>query len=329
MRILIADDDPIWRRMIESMLAQLGEEVVAASDGTQAWEILQKEDRPSLAILDWMMPGMDGVEICRRLRASSDGPYVYILLLTVKDHRTDIIQGFEAGADDYIRKPFDPDELRARLRAAARVMNLQQALLTAQRELQVQATRDSLTGLWNRRAILEILDRELARCRREGTPAGVLLADVDHFKGINDNYGHGGGDAVLRQLSERMQASVRSYDSVGRYGGEEMLFVLPSCDAESALRSAERIRLGANSSPCLVDSVGVTATLSIGVVSTSQHDSAGAADLIQAADAALYRAKRRGRNRVELADPAELPDTTSTPGEAANPHGSAAAPEGS
>jgi diguanylate cyclase (GGDEF)-like protein len=316
MRILIADDDPVWRRMIEAMLVQFGAEVEAVSDGKQAWQALQAQDRPSLAILDWLMPGMDGLEICRKMRQTSDSPYVYILLLTVKDEKADVVAGFEAGADDYICKPFDPDELRGRLRAAQRVIDLQAALLKVEGELRVRATRDSLTGLWNRGAILEILEKELARCERESKPVGVLVADVDLFKPVNDTYGHAAGDAVLREVAERIQSTLRSYDSVGRYGGEEFLAVLPACDDFEAAGSAERIRCCIAAEPFVVGAARIALTMSVGVVSSRQARGSGADRLIHAADTALYRAKSGGRNLVEAATLRDLDDALTREAEA-------------
>ncbi len=306
MKILVADDDPIWRRMIEAMLVQLGSEVETASDGDQAWALLQKPDRPSLAILDWMMPGIDGLEICRRLRSSSDGPYVYVVLLTVRDEKGDVAQGFEAGVDDFIAKPFDPDELRGRLRAAKRVMDLQATLLATQRDLRVQATRDALTGLWNRGAILDLFDKELVRGEREGRPVGVLVADVDHFKRVNDTHGHAAGDAILRGLGSRLQTALRGYDLVGRYGGEELLVVLPGCDLALAAKSAERVREAVADAPFVAEETNLHVTLTVGVASTSQSKQARPGLLIKAADAALYRGKKGGRNRVVLATAIDL-----------------------
>jgi two-component system cell cycle response regulator len=305
MKMLVADDDPVWRRMIEAMVKEWGDEPVTVSDGRQAWEALQGPDRPSLAIVDWLMPGLDGVDICRRLREEAASPYVYVLLLTAKDAKSDLVKAFEAGADDYITKPFDPEELRARLRAATRILELQGELLMAQDELRELATRDSLTGLFNRRAILDMLERELARAKREDSSVAVFLADVDHFKKVNDTYGHGGGDAVLRQISERMLGSVRAYDSVGRYGGEELLLVLPKCEEEEALRSAERTRLAVAHAPCRDGGQEIPVRVSIGIASSRTAGTFDAKALIQAADAALYRAKKAGRDRCELATAAD------------------------
>jgi two-component system, cell cycle response regulator len=306
MKMLVADDDPVWRRMIEAMVREWGDEPVSCSDGREAWDALQSPARPSLAILDWLMPGLDGVDICRRLREEAASPYVYVLLLTAKDSKADLVKAFEAGADDYIKKPFDPEELRARLRAATRILDLQAALLKAQEDLRVLATRDSLTGLFNRRAVLDMLDRELSRAKRDDTPLGVLVVDVDHFKKVNDTYGHGAGDAVLHQVAERMLAAVRAYDAVGRYGGEELLIVLPECEEEDALRTAERTRLSIEASPCRAQEHEIPVRVSIGVASTRTLGVYDAKALIHAADGALYRAKGAGRNRCELARPDDL-----------------------
>jgi two-component system, cell cycle response regulator len=241
-KILLAEDDLVSRRLLEAFLKRYEYEVVVVGDGTQASRLLQEEQGPRLAILDWMMPGMDGPQVCREVRGLQDRPYVYLILLTAKDRKEDIIAGLEAGADDYLTKPFDAHELKARLNAGRRILNLQDQLITAREALRVQATHDSLTGLLNRGAILEVLGRELARSDRLGTSLGVIMADLDHFKHINDTHGHLAGDAVLREAARRMRLCLRSYDVIGRYGGEEFLIVLPDCDALSTLSLAERLR---------------------------------------------------------------------------------------
>jgi two-component system cell cycle response regulator len=188
------------------------------------------------------MPGMEGAEVCRQVRAGIRDRYVYMMLLSVRADLEDVVIGMESGADDYIVKPFRVDELRARLHAGQRVLALQQELVAAREALREQATRDGLTGLWNRTAIFDILQNELARSCRSGEPLIVLMADLDGFKPVNDRFGHMAGDAVLRQVAARMRASVRRYDAVGRYGGEEFLMVLPGCDLPAGLVLAERIR---------------------------------------------------------------------------------------
>ena len=218
MKILVADDDPINRRLLEMLLVKWNYKVVLARDGNEAWNILRQKDAPKIAILDWMMPGLDGTQICRRIRNRNDESYTYILLLTARYQGADIIAGLEAGADEYLAKPFARNELKARLWTGKRILGLEERLRSAYETLRFHAAHDSLTGGWNRVAILEALQAEVARAQRQGTTLGVIMADLDHFKQVNDTYGHLAGDAVLRGAVERMQACLRPYDAVGRYG---------------------------------------------------------------------------------------------------------------
>jgi two-component system cell cycle response regulator len=300
---LIAEDDPLFRRILERWFQQWDYRVTAVENGLDAWEVLQRDDAPQLAILDWMMPGMDGIELCRRIRSRDQSPYRYVLLLTAKDDKQDVIAGLEAGADDYLTKPFDVDELRARVRAGKRILDLQAALIHAQDDLQSAALHDSLTGLWNRGAILDLLRREVCRRQRTGDALGVMMVDIDYFKKINDTHGHLIGDAVLQEVTRRLAADVRPYDVVGRYGGEEFLIVFPGCNMPDLVVGAERLR------HCIADqpietSVGqIPVTLSLGLASVEQGENEilGCESFLQRADAALYAAKARGRNRVETA----------------------------
>jgi diguanylate cyclase (GGDEF)-like protein len=297
--VLIADDDPVSRRLLQVSLSNAGYHAILAANGAEALRTLNAGDCPRLAILDWMMPVLDGVEVCRTIRGASREPYVYIILLTAKGHPTEIIEGLEAGADDYITKPFDMQELKARLRAGRRILELQEQLVTAREQLRIQATHDALTGLFNRGAILEILEREIARSRREHTPLAVIMADLDHFKTINDTLGHQAGDAVLREMARRMSASLRSYDFVGRYGGEEFLVVIPGSDAATAADLGERLRQNVSAEPVQVAEASISATLSLGLA-ISTGEIAQPEQLLQEADTALYAAKKAGRNRIEI-----------------------------
>ncbi len=297
-KVLAAEDNPVFQSMLANMLNKWGYQPVMAHDGNQAWEILQQPNGPQLAILDWMMPGLNGVEICRAVRAAGREPYVYILLLTARADSEDLIEGMEAGADDYVTKPFQAHELRVRLRAGRRILELQQQLLAAREALRIQATHDGLTGLLNRGAILQDLQRELARAARDDQPVSLLIVDLDRFKLINDTYGHAAGDAVLREAAQRMQQAIRSYDSVGRYGGEEFLIVLPGCDCESAGRQAERVRETFAGTPFAAGPAALPLTCSIGAASRLYGQHTEAAVLLHEADMALYRAKAEGRNRV-------------------------------
>jgi diguanylate cyclase (GGDEF)-like protein len=296
MRILIADDDPISRRLLESTLRKLGHEVVAVSDGTEAIAALLQPDAPRLAILDWMMPGADGLAVCRAVRQQSE-TYIYVVLLTARDRREDMVMALDAEADDFLTKPFDSVELRVRLRSGERVLTLQENLLETQRALRHQATHDHLTGIWNRRRVLEELDREVHRAEHERRPCSIAVADLDHFKHINDTFGHGSGDAVLVGVGAQLQSVLRAYDAVGRYGGEEFLLLLPGCDEATAVAVAERARHAVASHPVATTSGQIGVTLSVGVASTSACGYRRDA-LIDTADAALYRAKSCGRNCV-------------------------------
>ena len=231
--VLIAEDDPVFRRILQSCLQSWNYQVRACENGMDAWNVLQQEHAPQMAILDWMMPGMDGIEICRRIRTLQPNPYRYVLLLTAKGDKHDVVQGLEAGADDYLTKPFDVDVLHARVRAGKRILELQKELIQARESLRFEALHDHLTGLWNRGAVLNLLQREEQRRQRSGEALGVIMVDVDHFKAINDSYGHLVGDVVLTEVARRLTASVRGYDSVGRYGGEEFLIILPACDPQA------------------------------------------------------------------------------------------------
>ena len=300
MKILIADDSIVSRHLLEATLRKWGYDVMVACDGAEALDLLQREDAPSLIILDWMMPGMTGVEVCRRIRQRDSEPYTYILLLTSKSQKEDLIEGMEAGADDYITKPFDQNELQVRLRAGIRLVDLQTQLLKAREDLREQATRDSLTRLWNRSSILTELGRELARSVRESRPLGVVIVDLDHFKHINDTYGHLAGDAVLREAARRMQSSIRQYDSIGRYGGEEFLILFPGCGEADCFAQADRLRKLLGQTEMKVNDTAIRVTASFGVTTVMPGENWTEEELIRIADEALYVAKKSGRNRVEI-----------------------------
>jgi diguanylate cyclase (GGDEF)-like protein len=301
--VLIAEDDPIFRRILESWFKRWDYRVTAVENGVDAWEVLQREDAPQLAILDWMMPGMDGIELCRRIRSRDQGVYRYVLLLTAKDDKQDVIAGLEAGADDYLTKPFDVNELRARVRAGKRILDLQAALIRAKDDLQFAAAHDALTGLWNRGAIIDLLKREVSRRQRTGDALGVIMADIDYFKKINDTHGHLIGDAVLQEVTRRLAVGVRPYDVVGRYGGEEFLVVFPGCNAANLIVGAERLRHCIADQPIETSAGQISVTLSLGLASVEQNEkeTLDCEAFLRTADEALYAAKARGRNRVEIA----------------------------
>lgn len=306
MKILVADDSIVSRHLLNSTLTKWGYDVILACDGAEAWAILEQENGPALVILDWMMPGLSGIEVCRKVRERTRETYTYIILLTSKNLKEDLIQGMEAGADDYVVKPFDQHELNVRLRAGTRLVELQAELLATREALREQATKDSLTKVWNRASILDILNGELSRSSREQRPVGVILVDLDHFKGINDTFGHHAGDAVLQEASNRMRTAVRKYDSVGRYGGEEFLILLPGCDEVSTFAQGQRLRAHLAHDKVLLPGTSIGLTASFGCTSAMPGRRVSADALIRRADEALYLAKRLGRNRAEFL-PSEEP----------------------
>lgn len=299
--VLVAEDNPMFRRILQSWLEDWGYQVTVAEAGDAAWSVLNSTQPPQLAILDWMMPEIDGVELCRRIRARNSPPYQYILMLTARDNQRDRVLGFEAGADDYLTKPFDREELRARLRVGQRILTLQEDLIRAREGLRYQATHDVLTGTFNRGAILEDLRRVLERAERTGGAAGILLLDLDHFKLVNDRHGHLAGDAVLLEAARRVSRALRPYDLLGRYGGEEFLVVLPDCSSGATALAAERIRAAVADTPIAIpDDGAIPVSVSIGGVIAGEGRWKET-DLLAIADSALYQAKEQGRNRVVIA----------------------------
>ena len=299
MKILVADDDVISRRIMQKMLQGNGYEVVTADDGRKAANELARKDGPRLALVDWMMPELDGPGVCREVRSRHDDSYIYILLLTSKQSNEDLVAGLEAGADDYLTKPCPSAELKARLLTGQRILQLEDRLVEAREEMRFRATHDSLTLLWDRGAIMSLLQSELHRASRSGNPVSILLCDVDHFKNVNDTCGHAAGDGVLREISARFLRSVRQYDAVGRYGGEEFLLILSNTTPEQIKMRANKIREAIAGTPIALADRNLPVTISIGAVTIQGSELVGSTELLlHQADAALYQAKADGRNRV-------------------------------
>jgi two-component system cell cycle response regulator len=304
MKILVADDDTVSRRLMERMLQQSGYEVITAEDGRQAALELSKPGGPRLALLDWIMPELDGPDVCREVRNRHDDSYIYILLLTSKESSEDMVKGLEAGADDYLTKPCRPAELIARLHTGRRILQLEDKLVEAREEMRFKATHDALTSLWDRGAVLALLRSELSRSTQEHTPVSLLLCDVDHFKQINDVHGHAVGDDVLQQIATRLLDSVRSQDHVGRYGGEEFLIVLSGCNGAHLKERAEEVRKAVSSSLFSTMQGAISVSLSVGAIAIENWNKSTLIEpFLKQADAALYQAKTSGRNRVIYAEP--------------------------
>ena len=291
MKILIAEDDTTTRLIFGATLRKMGHTVTAVEDGGKAWKAWQQEEY-SLLISDWIMPDIDGLELCKRIRAQPSLQYTYIILLTSMDGKGSYLEGMDAGADDFITKPFDEEQLAARLRVAERIIALHQ-------KLHIQATHDHLTGVWNRAAIMGHLRGEVERARRQSSHMGVIIADLDYFKRINDTYGHRTGDAVLQEAARRMQLALRPYDRLGRYGGEEFLIIASDCDLSQTTALAERIRSFMSTEPVKDQFSEIFVTVSLGIAIGSGQAGEDAGALVAIADEALYRAKKAGRNRIE------------------------------
>lgn len=298
MRILIADDSSVSRHLLESIVKKWGYQVITTADGNQAWDVLRQADAPRMAILDWMMPGLTGPEVCRLVRQKGIEPYTYILLLTSRTQKEDVIEGMTAGADDYVVKPFDQQELNVRLRAGRRIIDLQDELLKAQAALLHQATHDALTGVNNRGQITEVLEE----CVKDHGPLGVIMLDIDRFKAVNDTFGHAAGDAVLVATAERLTDALSEKDTIGRYGGEEFLIVSRR-SAEGLQAFAEALRERVAGTPVEIGGKPYPVTASFGVAVRNGSQGSESNTLLKAADDALYQAKKLGRNRVVVADP--------------------------
>ncbi|HSO46586.1 MAG TPA: diguanylate cyclase, partial [Rhizobiaceae bacterium] len=296
MNILIAEDDVTSRAMLAAVLKKWGVDPVVTEDGEAAWQAMQTPDAPQLVIVDWNMPKMDGMEFCRRVRQEQTSNPPYIVLLTSRGEMRDIVQGLDAGASDYITKPYHVEELQARLRVGRRMLDLQAELNKARNLFEHQALHDELTGVLNRRAIVEVLNKEVRRTDRSEKGLSIGLLDIDHFKAINDTFGHQAGDEVLVGFTRRLQQNLREYDHVGRYGGEEFLIVAPEDGGGPETGLYERLRAAVAQEPIPTSAGAISVTVSIGVAAAGGTQTLES--VLAAADAAMYEAKCAGRNRV-------------------------------
>lgn len=299
MRILVAEDDLTSSSILIALLTRWGYEPIAVENGNAAWEIMQQSGAPQMALIDWEMPGLDGVEVCRRIQGMDNANPPYLIMLTSKGEFASIVIGLDAGANDYITKPYNNDELQARLRTGQRMMKLQTELVLAKEALAHEATHDYLTGVLNRAGILSGLERELKRTRRNNSTLSIGLCDIDHFKQVNDRYGHQVGDQVLKSFVAALKTELRDDDLLGRFGGEEFLIVAPYLASVFEQELYERLRKKIAKLSFPVKAEQFSITMSVGVAETDGSITADA--LLAEADSALYRAKNAGRNRIEVA----------------------------
>ena len=303
MRILVVDDEPLSRLIVQAAVDQLGHQWTAAEDGEAAWRCFN-QDKPEVLITDLLMPGVDGLELCRRVRGDTRAGYTYIILVTVLGDRQAIIRGMDAGADDYLVKPLHLFDLQARLIAAQRVTDLHAELDRHRAQLAHLARHDPLTGLGNRRSLQEDLEVLHARSQRYRRGFALAMCDIDRFKAYNDTHGHQAGDQALRAVAATIAQELRGSDNVYRYGGEEFLLVLPEQNLDTALVAVERVRSAVERLAIPQPAVGPGGilTLSAGIAAFGPGAATTAEELLQQADAALYRAKSAGRNQLALAD---------------------------
>ncbi len=300
--ILVVDDDIVSRTVVEKYLRKAGMNVATASNGRQALALFDDLFFP-IVLTDWMMPEIDGPHLCRLIREKKTDGYVFIILITAKDSKTDIVSGLQAGADDYLTKPIHPAELVARINTGIRILSLEQSLKKANEEIKLLSITDPLTGCYNRGHLNEHLPFEIQRAQRYHHPFSLILADIDHFKQVNDLYGHQVGDEVLRWFAQCLMSQVRKkVDWVVRYGGEEFLIVLPETGIDGSRNLAERLRRTVESKSIEIRGISLQITASFGGASGSVESGRAYAmeQLINLADEQLYHSKKEGRNRVNI-----------------------------
>ncbi len=302
MQVLIADDERIPRTLLTRMVQGWGYDAIEADSGETAWEILNQPDPPRIAIIDWVMPVMNGVEICNGLQNRADAPLIYTILLTSKTDEASLVFALEQGAHDFLTKPASPAELRARLLVGKRFIRADDRLNESLVRMEQMATTDALTGIANRRHFFQLAERELSRAQRKNSPIALMMIDVDHFKEINDNHGHAAGDAALRHLVATCQLGLRRSDIIARFGGDEFVILLPDCDTEMAKQTAERLKEAVCATPVQEQEKQFEIHVTIGITTTTKNNLPRdtITTLLRLADEALYEAKAAGRNRIAL-----------------------------
>jgi len=298
-KILVADDSPLYVMLVKESLSSQPCTLLFAKNGCEAIELFA-EHKPAMVITDWVMPKVDGLELCRRIRADFPEVYSYLMLLTSNDEKENVIAGLDAGADDYLSKPFHAGELVARVSVGRRVVELQREIQSKNLQLETMALTDSLTGLPNRRAIDVWAPRELSAASRYGFSLWVAMADLDFFKKINDEYGHNAGDIVLQGFAEILRRNTRASDICGRLGGEEFVAALTHAERKDVGGIIERIRSTLEEQEFSFQGKIIHATASFGVAGFQGDKLTDFAALAARADVALYSAKQKGRNRVEF-----------------------------
>ncbi len=299
MRILIAEDDNITRLILEKLLEKEGHQVVCANNGKEALKIFKAEDF-DMVIIDWLMPEMDGLELCKRIREAKLDRYVYILFVTIKEKSEDIVKALNMGADDYLTKPFDPHELVSRINSGARVVELDKKLRDAKNRFERLSLTDELTGVLNRRGVIRRFEEELNRAKREGNGLLVIMLDIDNFKEINDRFGHCIGDEVLKEAAARIKSYMRSYDILGRYGGDEFLIVINMPKENIHPKIVEKFFHAICSKPFYIEGKRIEITASVGV-NLVKEPKGDVLELIRVADHCLLKAKRKGKNEMVVA----------------------------
>jgi len=298
---LVADDSAIYRKLVEHTLADDNHNVVFAKNGREALELYAKHT-PALVITDWTMPDITGLELCQKIRKDFQQHYAHIILLTSNTDKEEVVEGLAAGADDYLTKPFHQGELRARVNVGLRVVELHRQVQAKNRQLEEMALTDPLTGLSNRRAIDIWVTRQLSAAARHDFPIWVAICDLDHFKKVNDTYGHEAGDTVLKAFAQILKSNTRQSNICGRQGGEEFLEIITHVERDNSVIAFERIRKQMETQKFTFNNQTFSVTTSIGIAGFRGAKPPSFADLLAQADEALYKAKHKGRNRIEYAE---------------------------